>query len=166
MSSYIPTQEEKERFMARAIELSIEGASKGFGGPYGCVIVKDGKTVGEGFNRVFVDCDPSAHGEMVAIRNAGKNLKTYDLLGCSLYTNFEPCPMCTAAIWWSRLDQVYYAQPVKGSTNHHDENQATVLKFVTTSIDERSIPGEQVESKSKEALDAIKKYLNADTKKV
>ena len=58
---------------------------------------------GEGFNRVFVDCDPSAHGEVVAIRNAGKNLRTNDLQGCSLYTNFEPCPMCTAAIWWSRF---------------------------------------------------------------
>ena len=58
---------------------------------------------GEGFNRVFVDCDPSAHGEVVAIRNAGKNLRTPDLQGCSLYTNFEPCPMCTAAIWWSRF---------------------------------------------------------------
>jgi len=52
---------------------------------------------------VFVDCDPSAHGEVVAIRNAGKSLRTYDLQGCSLYTNFEPCPMCTAAIWWSRF---------------------------------------------------------------
>lgn len=65
-----------------------------------------------------------------------------------------------------RLDRVYYAQPVEGSTDHQEENQATVLKFVTTSIDERSIPGEQVESKAKEALDVIKKYLNADTKKV
>lgn len=58
---------------------------------------------GEGFNRVFVDCDPSAHGEVVAIRNAGKNLRTNDLQGCSLYTNFEPCPMCAAVIWWSRF---------------------------------------------------------------
>lgn len=65
-----------------------------------------------------------------------------------------------------RLDRVYYAQPVEGSTNHHEENQATVLKFLATSIDKRSIPGEQVESKAKEALDVIKKYLNDDTKKV
>ncbi|XP_078357779.1 guanine deaminase-like [Oculina patagonica] len=158
MSSYIPTQEEKERFMARAIELSIEGASKGFGAPFGCVIAKDGKIVGEGFNRVFVDCDPSAHGKIVAIRDAGKNLKTHDLQGCSLYTNFEPCPMCTATIWWSSLDRVYYAHPVKGSTNQHEEFTETILKFVTTSINERSIPGEQVESKAGEALDAIKKY--------
>lgn len=57
----------------------------------------------EGYNRVFIDCDPSAHGEVVAIRNAGKHLRTFDLQGCSLYTNFEPCPMCTAAIWWSRF---------------------------------------------------------------
>ena len=57
---------------------------------------------GEGYNRVLVDCDPSAHGEVVAIRNAGKNLGTFELTGCSLYTNFEPCPMCGATIWWSK----------------------------------------------------------------
>lgn len=70
-------------------------------------------------------------------------------------------------LWnFCRLDQVYYAQPVKGSTDHHEENQAAVLKFVTTSIDKRSIPGEQVESKAKDALDVIKRYLNDETKRV
>jgi len=113
MSSYTPTEEEKQRFMSRAIELSEEGVSEGHGGPYGSVIVKDGKIVGEGFNRVFVDCDPSAHGEVVAIRNAGKNLRTNDLEGCSLYTNFEPCPMCTAAIWWSR----FVSSGIRGGKN-------------------------------------------------
>ncbi|KAJ7328538.1 hypothetical protein OS493_024454 [Desmophyllum pertusum] len=160
MSTYIPTKEEKERYMTRAIELSVETASKGFGEPYGCVIVKDGKIVGEGCNRVFADCDPSAHGEIVAIRNAGTNLRTYNLQGCSMYTNYEPCPMCTAAVWWSRLDRVYYAQPIKGSTDAQQEIGTTVLNFVTTSIDERSIPGEQVESKAKEALDVIVKYMD------
>ena len=66
--------------------------------------------LGEGFNQVFVDCDPSAHGEVVAIRNAGKNLGTHELKGCSLYTNFEPCAMCTAVIWWSRYVMAHFRQ--------------------------------------------------------
>lgn len=102
----------------------------------------------------------------MAIRNAGKNLGTFELTGCSLYTNFEPCPMCGATIWWSKLDRVYYAQPVKGSTVHHEENQAQVLNFVVTPIDKRSIPGEQIESKARKAFDIIEKYLTDDTKKV
>lgn len=120
----------------------------------------------EGYNRVFVDSDPSAHGEVVAIRNAGKNLGMFEITGCSLYTNFEPCPMCAATIWWSKLDRVFYAQPVKGSTVHHEENQKEVFNFVATPIDKRSIPGEQIESKAKEALDIIEKYLTDHTKKV
>ncbi|XP_022791872.1 uncharacterized protein LOC111331104 isoform X2 [Stylophora pistillata] len=120
----------------------------------------------EGYNRVFVDSDPSAHGEVVAIRNAGKNLGMFEITGCSLYTNFEPCPMCAATIWWSKLDRVFYAQPVKGSTVHHEENQEEVFNFVATPIDKRSIPGEQIESKAKEALDIIEKYLTDHTKKV
>ena len=98
----------KNKFMQRAIELSIESINSG-GGPFGSVIVKDEKIISEGMNRVTVDNDPTSHGEIVAIRNACKKLNTFNLSNCSLYSSCEPCPMCMAAIYWSRIGKVYYA---------------------------------------------------------
>ena len=94
--------------MQRAIELSIESINSG-GGPFGSVIVKDDKIISEGMNRVTVNNDPTAHGEITAIRQACKKLNTFDLNGYELYTNCEPCPMCLSAIYWSHIDKVYYA---------------------------------------------------------
>src|SRR5688500_18147594 len=90
----------EEEFMRRAIELARKGVSAGDGGPFGCVIVKEGVVVGEGWNRVIGTNDPTAHGEMVAIRDACGKLNTFSLSGCELYTNGEPCPMCFSAIYW------------------------------------------------------------------
>ena len=87
----------KNKFMKRAIELSIESINTG-GGPFGSVVVKDGKIISEGMNRVTVNNDPTAHGEIVAIRNACKILNTFNLSDCSLYSSCEPCPMCMSAI--------------------------------------------------------------------
>ena len=98
----------KNKFMERAIELSIESINSG-GGPFGSVIVKDGKIISEGMNRVTVNNDPTAHGEITAIREACKKLNTFDLNGYELYTNCEPCPMCLSAIYWSHIEKVYYA---------------------------------------------------------
>ena len=98
----------KNKFMQRAIELSIESINSG-GGPFGSVIVKDEKIISEGMNRVAVNNDPTAHGEIVAIRNACKKLNTFNLSDCSLYSSCEPCPMCMSAIYWSRIGKVYYA---------------------------------------------------------
>ena len=98
----------KNKFMQRAIELSIESINSG-GGPFGSVIVKDGKIISEGMNRVTVNNDPTAHGEITAIREACKKLNTFDLRGYELYSNCEPCPMCLSAIYWSHIDKVYYA---------------------------------------------------------
>ena len=98
----------KNKFMQRAIELSIESINSG-GGPFGSVIVKDEKIISEGMNRVAVDNDPTSHGEIVAIRNACKKLNTFNLSNCSLYSSCEPCPMCMSAIYWSRIGKVYYA---------------------------------------------------------
>jgi guanine deaminase len=81
----------------------------GRGGPFGCIIVKDGTVVGRGNNRVTSTCDPTAHAEVVAIRDACAALQTFDLSGASLYTSCEPCPMCLAAIYWARVDAIYYA---------------------------------------------------------
>jgi guanine deaminase len=96
-------------FMREAIQLSREGMEGGQGGPFGCVIVKDGAIVGRGTNRVTSTCDPTAHAEVVAIREACEALKTYNLTGSLLYTSCEPCPMCLAAIYWARIDVIYYA---------------------------------------------------------
>ena len=98
----------KNKFMQKAIELSIESINSG-GGPFGSVIVKGDKIISEGMNRVTVNNDPTAHGEITAIRQACKKLNTFDLNGYELYTNCEPCPMCLSAIYWSHIDKVYYA---------------------------------------------------------
>lgn len=100
---------EHEKFMQRAIELAKKGMENNAGGPFGCVIVKDGEIVGEGHNEVTSTFDPTAHAEMVAIRNATRHLQDYELKGCTLYTSCEPCPMCLGAIYWARPDRVFYA---------------------------------------------------------
>ena len=100
--------EDKKKFMAKAIELSINSANT-IGGPFGSVIVKDNKIIAEGSNKVTSSNDPTAHGEIVAIREACKKLNTFDLSGCDIYTSCEPCPMCLSAIYWSRIDKIYYA---------------------------------------------------------
>ncbi len=98
-----------EAFMREAIALSIEKMEAGEGGPFGAVVVKDGAVVGRGWNRVTSSNDPTAHAEVMAIRDACQALGTFDLSGCELYTSCEPCPMCLAAIYWARLDKLYYA---------------------------------------------------------
>ena len=98
----------KNKFMLRAIELSISSAN-GNGGPFGCVIVKDDKIIAEGSNKVTFSNDPTAHAEIVAIRDACKKLNTFNLSGCDLYASCEPCPMCLSAIYWSHVDNIFYA---------------------------------------------------------
>jgi guanine deaminase len=95
-------------FMQQAIDLSIEGQNNGEGGPFGSVIVKNGIVVGRGYNRVTATNDPTAHAEVVAIRDACTNLGTFQLTGCILYASCEPCPMCLGAIYWARPDKVYF----------------------------------------------------------
>ena len=97
------------QYMKRAIELARAGMDNNDGGPFGCVVVKDGKVVGEGNNRVTSTNDPTAHAEVVAIREACKTLDAFQLDGCSIYTSCEPCPMCLGAIYWARPAQVFYA---------------------------------------------------------
>jgi guanine deaminase len=96
------------RFMARAIDLSVENVRSGRGGPFGAVVVKDGKIVAEAVNLVTQTNDPTAHAEVVAIREACKRLQFFELKGCDLYTSCEPCPMCLGAIYWARPDRVYF----------------------------------------------------------
>lgn len=98
----------QEAFMQAALEEAYAGIEAGDGGPFGTVIVKDGEIVGRGHNRVVVNQDPTCHGEMEAIRDACKNLGTFDLSGCELYTTREPCPMCLGATLWANIPVVYY----------------------------------------------------------
>ena len=95
-------------YMVEAIKEAYDGINNGHGGPFGTVIVKDGKIVGRGHNRVLLNHDPTCHGEMEAIRDCCKNLGTHDLSGCILYTTAEPCPMCLGGILWSNIKTVYY----------------------------------------------------------
>lgn len=94
--------------MREAIDLSLKGSRTGKGGPFGCVIVKGGKVVGRGNNQVTSTCDPTAHAEVVAIRDACKALGTFQLSDCVLYASCEPCPMCLSAIYWARIPEAYY----------------------------------------------------------
>ncbi len=103
---------EHEYFMKEAIKLSQESLESG-GGPFGTIIVKNGQIIGKGVNRVTVWNDPTAHGEIVAIRDACKNLNSFQLEDCILYTNSEPCPMCLGAIYWSRPKMVFYANTIQ-----------------------------------------------------
>ena len=100
--------ENKSKFMLRAIELSIQSA-KASGGPCGCVIVKNNKIIAEGFNQVTSNNDPTAHAEIVAIRNACRNQNNFFLKDCDLYSTCEPCPMCLSAIYWAHIENIYYA---------------------------------------------------------
>lgn len=102
------TDSQKE-FMRKAIALAKEGMEAEKGGPFGCVIVKDGKIIGQGSNMVLTSNDPTAHAEVVAIRDACKKLQHFQLEGCEVYTSCEPCPMCLGAIFWARPRKVFYA---------------------------------------------------------
>jgi len=97
------------KFMLKAIELASIGATNTKGGPFGAVIVKNNEIVGQGYNQVTSTCDPTAHAEIVAIRDACKKLNTFHLENCEIYTNCEPCPMCLGAIYWAHIRKIYYA---------------------------------------------------------
>ena len=101
------------QYMTEAIAEALEGIKCGHGGPFGSVIVKDGKIVGRGHNMVLKNNDPTAHGEICAIRDATNALGTYDLSGCTLYTTGEPCPMCLYATMWANIDKIYYGCTIK-----------------------------------------------------
>src|SRR6478672_1004277 len=99
---------QRSKFMTEAIQLAVEGVAAGRGGPFGAVVVKEGQIVGRGCNEVTSKNDPTAHAEIVAIREAGKALGLFHLTGCELYATCEPCPMCLAAIYWARIDRYYF----------------------------------------------------------
>lgn len=104
-------------FMDVAIDLSDDNFEKKFGGPFGACIVKDGKIIGKGINQVIKNNDPTAHAEIMAIRDACQKIKSYDLSGCEIYTSCYPCPMCLSAIIWSNMKMVYYGNTKEDAAN-------------------------------------------------
>ena len=106
----------RPEFLREAIRLSVEKMESGAGGPFGAVIVRDGDIVGRGWNQVTSTNDPTAHAEVVAIRNACSNLESFSLAGCELYSSCEPCPLCLAAAYWARLDRIYFAASCDDAT--------------------------------------------------
>lgn len=125
--------------MDEAIKLAIEGVLADDGGPFGAIVVKDGKIVGKGNNHVTSTNDPTAHAEVMAIRDACKNLNTFQLTGCVLYTSCEPCPMCFGAIYWARLDKVYYAAN-RNMASYHGFDDSFIYNEVNIVLDQRRIP--------------------------
>ena len=132
----------KNKFMLRAIELSISSAN-GTGGPFGCVMVKDDKIIAEGSNKVTFSNDPTAHAEIVAIREACKKLKTFNLSGCDLYASCEPCPMCLSAIYWSHVDNIFYAN-TREDAKKINFDDSLIYSEISKKNEDRKIPIKQM----------------------
>ena len=149
-----------KEFMREAIRLSIENVKNG-GGPFGAVIVKDGRIIATGTNRVTANNDPTAHAEVSAIREACLKLDTFDLSGCEIYTSCEPCPMCLGAIYWAHLDRIYYG---------NDKADAAAIGFDDSFIyDELALPRENrkkamEELLPEEAIAAFRLWRDTDDK--
>ena len=132
----------KNNFMLKAIELSVNSANNA-GGPFGCVIVKDNKIIAEGSNKVTSSNDPTAHAEIVAIRDACQKLNTYNLSGSDLYSSCEPCPMCLSAIYWSHIDNIFYASTRDDAKKINFDDSFIYSEF-SKKIEDRKIPIKQM----------------------
>ena len=143
-----------EAFMREAIALSIEKMEASEGGPFGAVILKDGKIVGRGWNRVTSANDPTAHAEVSAIRDACQTLDTFDLTGCEIYSSCEPCPMCLSAIYWARLDRLYFAATRKDAAAAGFDDEF-IYGEVSKPWKTRALPTEQIlPEEARKAFDA------------
>ncbi len=132
-----------EEFMKEAIRLAVMNMENGHGGPFGCVIVKNGEVIASAFNEVLKNNDPTAHAEIMAIRRACKKLNTYQLDGCEIYTSCEPCPMCLGAIYWSRPSKVYFAASrIDAAEAGFDDNH--IYDQLNLPLPNRVIPFEQI----------------------
>ena len=151
-----------EELMLRAIELAERNASSVTGGPFGAVVVKDGKVIAEASNTVTVDNDPTAHAEVNAIRKACTALGTFDLSGCELYTSCEPCPMCLAACYWAHIDKVYYAADREDAAAAGFDD-SDIYREVALPVDRRRIPFVHIMEK-----DGLRPFMlwNSNDKKV
>ena|SRR2546428_3779142 len=149
------------KFMQQAIDLSMEGQTKGKGGPFGAIVVKDGVVVGSGYNNVISTNDPTAHAEVVAIREACKNLNTFQLTGCTIYTSCEPCPMCLGAIYWARPDKVYFGNTREDAAEIGFDD-ALIYDEIPVPIHQRKIP--MIPLAREQALLAFQKWAKNGNK--
>jgi tRNA(Arg) A34 adenosine deaminase TadA len=140
-------------FMARAIELALENVLSGRGGPFGAVVAKDGSVVTEGVNQVTATNDPTAHAEVLAIRQACQQFRCFELRGCDLYTSCEPCPMCLSAIYWARIDKVYFASLAEDAAKVGFDDSA-IYREIAQPLGQRKIP--MVQMMREEALAAFR----------
>ena len=148
-------------FMDLAISEAITGIKNNEGGPFGCLIVKDGKIIGRGNNKVTSSNDPTAHAEIEAIRNACKKIGSFQLEGCIIYTSCEPCPMCMGAIYWARPDKVYFGCDKKDAANIGFDDDF-IYQELPLDMKKRSIPFEQI-NKYK-AIEAFEIWNNKEDK--
>lgn len=146
-------------FMELAIDLSDDNFEKNYGGPFGACIVKDGKIIGKGINRVIKNMDPTAHAEIVAIRDACKNIKTHDLSGCEIYTSCYPCPMCLSAIIWANIKKVYYANTKEDAADigFRDDFIYEYIDKLSNNIEDKKILNLKSMNRE-EAIEVFKKY--------
>jgi guanine deaminase len=134
---------EHELFMRMAIKLSEENVNQNLGGPFGAVIVKDGKVIAKSANKVTTSNDPTAHAEVSAIRLACQELNTFDLSGAVIYTSCEPCPMCLGAIYWSRIETIYYGNTKKDAAEINFDDKF-IYDELAQPMDQRQLPIKQL----------------------
>ena len=151
----------EEKFMQAAIDLSRRGVKHNDGGPFGCVIVKGDMIVGQGNNRVTSQNDPTAHAEVVAIRNACKNLETFQLDDCEIFTSCEPCPMCLGAIYWARPKAIYYANTREDAARIGFDD-SMIYDEMNTPVSDRKIPIHKMEGD--EALKVFEEWMKKTDK--
>ncbi len=148
-------------YMREAIRMATANVGEG-GGPFGAVIVKDGKVIGRGVNRVTAECDPTAHAEVSAIRDAAKNEGSFDLSGAEIYTSCEPCPMCLGAIYWAHISKIFYGN-TKSDAAKINFDDSFIYKQMSLPEDERAIPQERI--LGEEAIETFKAWDAKEDKK-
>ena len=153
--------EQQQQFMREAIRLSIANVEENKGGPFGAVVVKEGRIIARGTNRVTIENDPTAHAEVVAIREACKILNSFQLTGCEIYASCEPCPMCLAAIYWARPDKLYYANS-KEDASAIDFDDLFIYEEIAKPVNERNLFTQQI--MRDEALQAFEKWKTSTNK--
>lgn len=160
-SSEEKNREQVDSFMKKAIQLALRGVDNNEGGPFGCIIVKDGKIIGQGNNRVTSSHDPTAHAEVLAIREACAHLGSHQLEGCIMYTSCEPCPMCLGAIYWARPEKVFYAGTRKDAAKSGFDD-AFIFEQIVLPPEDRNIEFRQMGRK--EALQAFARWDEKENK--
>jgi tRNA(Arg) A34 adenosine deaminase TadA len=153
---------DREIFMKRAIELARNGMLSGDGGPFGTVVVRDGEIVGEGWNRVIRTNDPTAHGEITAIRDACARLGTFSLDGCEIHTTGQPCPMCLGAIQWARISRIFYGFRIEDAAEIGFDDREFFRQMALPAA-ERAIPVQEL--CRQEALELAREYARLPEKR-